>query len=302
MNHNMMQTNQDQLLPLNSGEALQREIEQLRQLLAEKDELIQSQKVLQQESIIVATEKVLHLPIDLEIETVTDKFLVSSRIEILYILRSMMRSKSLTTLTFGNDVILTTIIGVDVGRREIIFDCGADAAANLRAVKSKNLKASSLLSQVPIYFTCLDLNEIEFEGAGAFRAKFPKCLRRVQRRECFRTDIPGNVQLKFKLPISEGVFSNTFIKNISQGGMRVIGPSHEVPFEIGVEYQGGLIDLTSVGIAKVSVQVRSVSEGTQRDGTRCLRAGLEFTSATEQRALTMIQQYLIKLKIEGQEL
>ncbi len=298
----MIQTSQDQLLPLNSPDVLQREIEQLRQLLAEKDELIRSQKVLQQEPIIVATEKVLQLPIDLEIEVVDDKFLVNSRIEILYILRSMMRSKSLTTLTFGDDVILTTIIGIDLKRREIIFDSGAHIAANLRAVKSHNLKASSFLNQVPIYFTCLDLDEIEFEGACAFRAKFPKCLRRIQKRESFRTDIPGNIQLKFKLPISEGVFSNTFIKNISQGGMLVIDPSHEVPFEIGVEYQGGLIDLTSVGIAKVSVQVRSVSEVTQRDGTKCLRAGLEFTDATEQRALTMIQHYLIKLKKEGQEL
>ncbi len=297
----MIQTNQDQLLPLNLEEVLQREIEQLRQLLAEKDELIRIQKALQQESIIVATEKVLHLPIDSEIEVVNDKFLVNSRIEILYILRSMMRSKSLTTLTFGDDVILTTIIGIDLKHREIIFDFGAHTASNLRAVKSINLKASSFLNQVPIHFTCLDLDEIEFEGAGAFRAKFPKCLRRIQKRECFRTDIPENIQLKFKLPISEGAFSNTFIKNISQGGMLVIDPSHEVPFEIGVEYQGGLIDLTSVGIAKVSVQVRSVSEVIQRDGTKGLRAGLEFTGATEQRALTMIQQYLIKLKKEGQE-
>ena len=52
----------------------------------------------------------------------------------------------------------------------------------------------------------------------------------------------------------------------------------------------------------MSVQVRSVSEVTQRDGTKCLRARLEFTDATEQRALTMIQHYLIKLKKEGQEL
>ena len=138
----MIQTSQDQLLPLNSPDVLQREIEQLRQLLAEKDELIRSQKVLQQEPIIVATEKVLQLPIDLEIEVVDDKFLVNSRIEILYILRSMMRSKSLTTLTFGDDVILTTIIGIDLKRREIIFDSGAHIAANLRAVKSHNLKAA----------------------------------------------------------------------------------------------------------------------------------------------------------------
>ena len=64
--------------------------------------------------------------------------------------------------------------------------------------------------------------------------------------------------------------------------------------------RGGIIDLTSVGTAKVNLLVRSVSEVTQSDGTKYLQAGVEFIDTTEKKALTMIQQYVIKLKIEGQ--
>ena len=296
----MTQTNHNQLSSSDSEEILQQEIARLQKLLAEKDGLNRSQKILQPEPIIEVTEHVDDRLKDLAVEDVIDKFLVSSRIEILYILRSMMRSKSLTTLSFGDDVILTTIIGVNARNREIVFECGADNSANLRAVKARKLKASSLLNQVPVYFTCLDFDRIEFGGVAALRTKFPKSLRRIQKREHFRTDISTNNLLICKWPISEGVFVNTLVENISQGGMLVIDPSHKVPLEIGAEYQGCLIDLTSVGTAKVNLRVKSISEVIHRNGAKCLHAGIEFTGTTEKRALTMIQQYVIKLKIEGQ--
>jgi c-di-GMP-binding flagellar brake protein YcgR len=288
----------------NSEEDLKRKVERLQHLLAEKEELIISQQILKLEPIEEAT------PMDerssrdsstseTEVEA-TDKFLVNSKTEILYILRSMIRSKSLTTLTFGKDIILTTIIGVNLKRREIIFDCGANEDANLRAIKSHRLSASSLLHQVPIHFMCTKLERIQFEGGGALITKFPEGIRRIQKREQFRTDIPMSIQLKCKLPTPEGDFAETLVKNISQGGMLVIDQCNKVPFEIGIEYQGGLINLDPFGVAKVNLQVRSVSQITQRgDATKCQRAGLEFTKSTEKRSLTMIQQYVMKIQSEG---
>ena len=296
----MAQTHHNQLSPSESESVLQQEIERLQRLLAEKDELIRVHQILQPESIIEVTEHVEDRLKNSPVEEVTDKFLVSSRIEILYILRSMMRSKSLTTLSFGDDVILTTIIGVNARHREIIFECGSDDAANLRVVKARKSKASSLLHRIPINFVCLELDKIEFEGQDAFRTRFPTSLRRLQKREHFRTDISPSSPLIFKLPIPEGGSVDTRVKNISQGGMLVITPSNLVPLEVGAEYQGCFIDLASVGTAKVNLRVRSVSEVTQRNKTKCLHAGIEFTETTEKRALTMIQQYVIKLKIEGQ--
>ena len=285
----------------NSEGDLKREVERLQHLLAEKEELILSQKIQQlaplAEVIPMAERSSRDSRSDTEAEN-TDKFLVNSKIEILYILRSMMRSKSLLTLTFGENVILTTIIGVNSKRREIIFDCGANEDANLSAEKAHKLAASSLLFQVPVHFMCLNLERIQFEGGDAFVTKFPEGIRRIQKREQFRTDIPMYLQLKCKLPTPEGDFAETLVKNISQGGMRVIDQSNKVPFGIGIEYQGGLIDLNSIGTAKVNLQVISVSQITRRDGTKCLGAGLEFTGTTDKRSFTMIQQYVIKLQSE----
>ena len=87
----MTQTNHNQLSPSESEGILRQEIERLKQLLVKKDDLIRVHQILQTEPIIEVTEHVEDRLKDSSVEEVTDKFLVSSRIEILYILRSMMR-------------------------------------------------------------------------------------------------------------------------------------------------------------------------------------------------------------------
>ena len=229
-----------------------------------------------------------------------DKFRVDSNIEIIYILRSMMKANALTTLTFGNSdgFILTNIIDIDLKHREVIFDYGTDQASNRCALKADKFNVFTLLNRVEIQFVCHDIEKIKFKGKSAFRARIPESLLRLQKREHYRIDMPVNRRLNCKLPLPEGDYAEVILQNISRGGMAVLDPDHRVDFESGADYRGCLLDLPSIGTIKLNLQVKSVSEITQRGGVKCLRAGLQFDEDTEEKTLSMIQRYVMQLQME----
>ena len=229
-----------------------------------------------------------------------DKFRVDSDIEILYLLRSMMKANTLTTLTFGNSegFILTNIINIDLKHREVIFDYGTDQASNRCALKADKFNVFTLLNRVEIQFVCHDVEKIKFEGKNAFRARIPESLLRLQKREHYRIDMPVNRRLNCKLPLPEGDYAEVVLKDISRGGMAVLDPDHKVGFESGADYRGCLLDLPGIGATKLDLRVKSVSEITQRGGVKCLRAGLQFDEDTEEKTLSMIQRYVMQLQME----
>ena len=229
-----------------------------------------------------------------------DKFRVDSNIEIIYILRSMMKANALTTLTFGNSdrFILTNIIDIDLKHREIIFDYGTDQASNRCALKADKFNVFTLLNRVEIQFVCHDIEKIKFDGKSAFRARIPENLLRLQKREHYRIDMPTNRLLKCKVPLPEGDYSEVVLQNISRGGMAVLDPDHKIDFESGADYRGCLLELPGIGATKLDLRVKSVSEIIQSGGGKCLRAGLQFHEDTEEKTLSMIQRYVMQLQME----
>ena len=229
-----------------------------------------------------------------------DKFRVDSVIEVTYILRSMMKANALTTLTFGNSdgFILTNIIDIDLKHREVIFDYGTSQASNRCALKADKFNVFTLLNRVEIQFVCSDIEKIKFEGKSAFRARIPESLLRLQKREHYRIDLPANKLLKCMIPLPAGDYAEVLLQNISRGGLAVLDPNHKVDFESGAHYRGCLLDLPGIGAIKLNLQVRSVSEITRRGGAKCMRAGLQFDDDTEEKALSMIQRYVLQLQME----
>ena len=230
----------------------------------------------------------------------TDKFRVYLDIEILYILRSMMRANALATLSFDNDngFVLTTIIGINSKRGEVIFDYGTDEISNRRALRASKLNAFAILNRVEIQFVCHDIEKIKFEGRSAFSARIPDSLLRLRKRAHYRIDIPSSKELTCMIPTPQGEYASVLLQNISRGGVAVFDPDRKINFENGIDYQGCLIDLPGVGTVNVNLKVKSVSEMTQPSGLKCQRAGFEFASDTEERVLSMVQRYVNNLQME----
>lgn len=229
-----------------------------------------------------------------------DKFRVNTDIEVLYILRSMMKANALVTISFDNEdgFILTSIIGINSKRGELIFDYGTNGIANRRALNASKFNIFTLLDRVEIQFVCQDIEKIKSDGKNAFKVSIPECLLRLQKREHYRINTPVINPLKCMIPLPDGSYAGVLLQNISRGGMAVLGSDREADLVQGAGYSGCLLDLPGVGTVKLNLQVKAISEFTQRSGIKCQKAGLEFATDTEERVLSMIQRYLIKLQME----
>lgn len=231
-----------------------------------------------------------------------EQYRIHSEVEILYILRSMMRSDTMITCYFGHDdnFILTTIIDVDEERKDMVLDYGADEESNQRALRANKLNVVGFMDQVKIQFVCHGVEKIRFEGRNALATPIPENLLRIQKREYYRIDTPTMNPLKCVIPLPEGNEPDTaevILQDISCGGMAIVDPHSKVNFERGVIYPNCDLVLPGVGTARVNLKVQMVSEIPQRNGLTCQRAGVEFHNIQE-KMLSMIHRYITKLEIE----
>ncbi|MDE2365900.1 MAG: flagellar brake protein [Betaproteobacteria bacterium] len=238
--------------------------------------------------------------IEPEVIDIYEKCRIYSASGILSILQSMIQNKSLATCSFGraDSLILTSVIGIDAKRGEMVLDYGADEASNQRALKAGKLNVVTFLDQIKIQFVCDGIQKILFEGRNAFNARIPETLLRMQKRDHYRVVTPTITPVKCAIPLREdGMPAEVILQNISCGGMAVIDTKSEVNFQIGATYRNCLLALPGIGTAKVNLRIQHVSKILQRNGLMCQRARCEYID-TQENMLSMIHRYITRLELE----
>lgn len=227
-----------------------------------------------------------------------ENFRVYSEVDILFILRRLVQKKSLIALYlgYGNNFILTSILSINVDKKEMIIDYGANEKISQQALQTKELIFVATQNGVKIEFICNQIGKTEFEGRDAFVVNIPESLLRIQRRDNFRISTPITRPLKCIIPIAEENQSSTIeiiLLDISCGGIGVIGQHAAINFELGVIYTNCLITLPEIGIVKTSIKVKNVYAVTLHSGNTCQRAGCEFINLPA-KTEAMIQRYIVK--------
>lgn len=230
-----------------------------------------------------------------------NQFLLHTRTEILFVLRSLIEHVSQITIFFneGKDLLLTTLAAAD--EEGLIFDFGASSEMNRKAQEAEKLFCIATLEKVKIQFILRGMKRIEYEGRPAFRAEYPETLLRLQRREYYRLTMPVTRPLNcwIPLPDKDGQADSVTVHvvDISGGGMALVAPPDHVPFETDAEFPNCRIDLPEIGTVVATIKVRSVFEITLRSGTVLKRSGCEFVKLPGPMA-TLIQRYIIKVERE----
>lgn len=250
------------------------------------------------------SEESQHVSFELEQSDTYSKYMLESRTEILFVLRSMVKKNCLTTVYFdqGRNFFLTTVLEVDERNGRIIIDPGSDETINQRAQQVSRLLCTSNLDKVKIQFMLPGLQPVSYNGKPAFAAKIPDNLLRLQRREYFRLETPqGNpilCQLRMKSENGAPIALNLPLLDISGGGIGLTVPINaENLFTVGKTFAGARIDLPEEGIIQVDFAIRSVFRITMRNGNQNLRVGCEFINLPGNR-LTMIQRYITRIERE----
>lgn len=227
------------------------------------------------------------------------QFLLHSKSEILFVLRSLLEHVAQITVFFneGKDLLLTTVVAVSDDR--LIIDYGASAEMNRKAVTVDKLFCVASLKKVRIQFLLRGLTEVTYEGRPAFQAKLPTDLLRLQRREFFRLTMPITRPLRCKMPVAVDGGEQTIevnVVDISGGGLAIALPEG-FDFEAGQEFTRCRIELPEVGTITATIAVRNQFEITLRSGGQVRRAGCEFVKLAGP-MLTLVQRYIIKVERE----
>lgn len=244
-------------------------------------------------------------PADIEInQKDLSEYLLYSRSEILFILRSVMQKKCMLTAYFnaGRNFFLTSLIAISDDGNWIYFDVSNDPSTNHGALSANKLMFTTMLDRVKIQFTVEATQEVPAGSRKAFACHLPETLLRLQRREHFRLSTPIATPLKCSLSAPTPDRGNEQLSlsllDISGGGIGMAAPDeHTTFFPVGATFSGCRIAIPDEHLVQTGLCVRNVFLVTTKAGSHYTRVGCEFIDLPGNH-LHAIQRYIIKIERE----
>lgn len=227
------------------------------------------------------------------------RYRVTSKVEIAFILRAIMKSGALVTANFGQgkDFVVTAILDVDTADQRVLLDSGSNAQLNERLLRGQQLTIVSTQDGVKVEFSVRQIEATSFEGRLAFLIPFPDSLLKLQRREYYRLAAPLAQPLKCQIPLQEGGIANTTVGDISLGGVSLMGEHAGLKLESGQVFEGCRIVLPEVGTITAKLAIRNSFQITLKNGSVTRRTGCAFVELGPNQE-AMIQRYIIRLERE----
>lgn len=235
-----------------------------------------------------------------------EAFSIVSAMEIEAILRNIGENSSRVALYYGgnNYFILTTIMGVD--HSGFWLEQGPSSMDNKQITESDDLFLVSSYLGVKIQFATGQAYDVEYDGYPAFYFYMPEEIYRLQRRECFRLNLPPSESLHCLIPAQSGEnlkktspkeqrLHKVAVKDISAGGIKLTCAKDEMDLEKGQVYENCKIDLPGVGTINVTLIVRSVTTLTTKSAQTIQSAGCEFDNIDGASSI-LLQRYVTNLQ------
>lgn len=239
-----------------------------------------------------------------EMDEKEQDYCVSSQGEIYFFLNAIMQEKLLISLHLAHSccsIILSSILAIDLQKRQLIIDYGANEELNRIVLKRGHVRCTTNHNQIQIEFECNNLQHIQFEGHDAFRVDIPESLRRLQRRSFYRiaTSITNPAICVISSLQSQAV-ATYHLLDISCSGMALIDQSGmDTSLAVGMTYQHCRIDLPGdeelFASIETAIRIISISSVVLDNGNTCLRISCEFLDLPE-KSRGLIQRYIMRLE------
>lgn len=227
-----------------------------------------------------------------------DRYAITSRLDILAILRDLRDRHAMIALYYGaeGNSLLTTLLLVEPDKGSILLDCSKDETLNQTIRGSKKLVAIASQRGVRIQFVLERVEQVTHDGAPAFRGQLPTRMVRIQRREYYRLTLPSGNPIHCRIPLPEHTTRKVLDVNlvdISVGGIGIIGYPPDVEFDSAIVYRGCRIDLPYIGAINFAMQIRSTFRVTLQGGQAMKRSGCQFVDMPEP-TVSQIQRYILQ--------
>ena len=229
-------------------------------------------------------------------------FQVDSRREIIGLLRGLKESKQLISMLInsGSEVFITSILDVDEETNLVIIDSAPGQLANQRIIEAPRVSFEGLLDKISIQFSASNLERIVFEDRPALQLLIPASMIRLQRREYYRINTPLSNPIKALVPVHIDGHAETLkmaLVDISCGGIAILDEKKLLDNTVGIVYEHCKLDLPTIGLVDVILQVRNSQDLILLNGKSNRRLGCQFINMSNS-VLASIQRYIMKLERE----
>jgi c-di-GMP-binding flagellar brake protein YcgR len=229
-----------------------------------------------------------------------EKFRVTSRTEVVAILRALAADNVLVTVFFGgaDKFAVTRLLAVNSQDNEIIFDGVSNAALKDAVRFSPTLIVHAFHKSIKVTFDSTAVEATLFENRPAFRMRLPVSVIRLQRRSDYRAKPPV-----LKAPTiyfrQEGLIEplKTRISDISCTGLSFSVLNETTTLSNGEVFQSCKLEIPQVGTIEVSIEVRHVSRYRDGAGRAMQRYGCKFLCICGA-STRLIQQYINQINID----
>ncbi|MBC3870265.1 flagellar brake protein [Undibacterium oligocarboniphilum] len=229
-------------------------------------------------------------------------FQVDSRREIISLLRGLKDHNQLISMLIheGSEVFITSILEVDEVNNLVIVDSAPGSQANQKIIDAQRVSFEGLLDKIGIQFSTTGIERTDFENRPALRFHIPPSLIRLQRREYYRINTPLSIPIKVSFPVDIDAGTETLkltLVDISCGGIAVLDEKKILDCSVGKTYDHCKVDLPTIGLVDVSLQIRNFQELVLLNGKANRRVGCQFINLSNS-VLASIQRYIMKLERE----
>jgi c-di-GMP-binding flagellar brake protein YcgR len=227
-----------------------------------------------------------------------DRYTLTSRIEIVALLRQLHEERCMVTIYFGDsgDFAVTRLLAVKPNFEELVCALPSKPAERDPVLACGELVCVAFLDQVKLQFNVRAAEAVPHEGQPAFRVRLPEQLLRLQRRDFARVRTPLERPATCLVPWGPDArqYESVALSDVSVGGLAMIAFPERFALPADGIIENCFVDLPGVGSANVTLRLRH-QQGVE-DGA-AQGCGCEFVDMSPQ-ARVMLQRYINRLDAE----
>ncbi len=175
-----------------------------------------------------------------------DDYRITSAVEIQALLKQLLESNTLVTLSGPQGANHTTLLlTVDASRGVVCFSAEADDPSLTSLLESDEVVATAYLDSIKVQFDIEGLVLVHGGRNSALNAEYPKTVYRFQRRDAFRVKpfSSHSPQAQFRHPGMSDMPLTLRILDVSLGGMALFLPESIPMIEAGSKIGRCIVDL-----------------------------------------------------------
>jgi c-di-GMP-binding flagellar brake protein YcgR len=233
-------------------------------------------------------------------ENPEEQYRVTSRTEVVAILRALAADNVLVTVFFGgpDHFVVTRLLAVNPQYEEIIFDGFSNAAEKTAIRFAPQLNVHAFHNHIKIVFDSENAEPTLFEDQPAFRMRLPKSVIRLQRRADYRAKAPVLSAAMVSLQ-NEALATPLAVRvsDISCGGISFALPKEKGTFNDGDVFTRCRLEMPQVGAIDVAIEIRHVARYKDGAGRAMQRYGCKFIRISGAHT-TLVQRYINQIDMD----